>query len=597
MRLATITNWAYGITVLLTLASGSTMLLASSAQENERVAMLQRADLDQATSMIDEDVAQLSSLARQFAISGSQADLIAYRRESAVLKAVETRTAAIRDAGASAAELRALHETLHWADALRDEQAAAIAARARGDQHGAVAILFSPEYERELDRIQSSVERFQERIDQRTSAAVDIAASASRAWRRVSEVVLGLTGLVFLCVLFFIFRQRVLRPVVRLSDVVTRLAAQDYATEWPHYAQVDEIGDMAQALRGFRENGIVRQQLEKERDADRAIRDLLSRMTQRMQRCDSVADLTGVIERFAPEVAPRLAGSFYLFDPERNVMAVAAHWLGPVRSRDEFVPMACWGLRRGQQHRPTGDQIDVPCDHVAQDGDILVESICLPLSGQNGMLGLLYFERRDDAAEIGPDENYLKMLAENVGLALDNLRLRDLLRALAMVDPLTGLSNRRQLDKAFEASLSHATRTDTPVSCAMIDVDHFKRFNDDHGHDAGDAVLRAVGEALKRSIRTEDLAFRFGGEEFLLLMPGLGVADARARVEDIRSRIASLAVRHEDRDLGPITASIGVASWPEQCAADRLVQAADAALLRAKRGGRDQVATVLTRDT
>jgi len=597
MRLATITNWAYGITVLLTLASGSTMLLASSAQENERVAMLQRADLDQATSMIDEDVAQLSSLARQFAISGSQADLIAYRRESAVLKAVETRTAAIRDAGASAAELRALHETLHWADALRDEQAAAIAARARGDQHGAVAILFSPEYERELDRIQSSVERFQERIDQRTSAAVDIAASASRAWRRVSEVVLGLTGLVFLCVLFFIFRQRVLRPVVRLSDVVTRLAAQDYATEWPHYAQVDEIGDMAQALRGFRENGIVRQQLEKERDADRAIRDLLSRMTQRMQRCDSVADLTGVIERFAPEVAPRLAGSFYLFDPERNVMAVAAHWLGPVRSRDEFVPMACWGLRRGQQHRPTGDQIDVPCDHVAQDGDILVESICLPLSGQNGMLGLLYFERRDDAAEIGPDENYLKMLAENVGLALDNLRLRDLLRALAMVDPLTGLSNRRQLDKAFEASLSHATRTDTPVSCAMIDVDHFKRFNDDHGHDAGDAVLRAVGEALKRSIRTEDLAFRFGGEEFLLLMPGLGVADAGARAEDIRQRIANLAVRHEERDLGPVTVSIGVASWPEQCAADRLVQAADAALLRAKRGGRDQVATVLTRDT
>ena len=597
MRLATITNWAYGITVLLTLASGSTMLLASSAQENERVAMLQRADLDQATSMIDEDVAQLSGLARQFAISGSQADLIAYRRESAVLKAVETRTAAIRDAGASAAELRALHETLHWADALRDEQAAAIAARARGDQHGAVAILFSPEYERELDRIQSSVERFQERIDQRTSAAVDIAASASRAWRRVSEVVLGLTGLVFLCVLFFIFRQRVLRPVVRLSDVVTRLAAQDYATEWPHYAQVDEIGDMAQALRGFRENGIVRQQLEKERDADRAIRDLLSRMTQRMQRCDSVADLTGVIERFAPEVAPRLAGSFYLFDPERNVMAVAAHWLGPVRSRDEFVPMACWGLRRGQQHRPTGDQIDVPCDHVAQDGDILVESICLPLSGQNGMLGLLYFERRDDAAEIGPDENYLKMLAENVGLALDNLRLRDLLRALAMVDPLTGLSNRRQLDKAFEASLSHATRTDTPVSCAMIDVDHFKRFNDDHGHDAGDAVLRAVGEALKRSIRTEDLAFRFGGEEFLLLMPGLGVADAGARAEDIRQRIANLAVRHEERDLGPVTVSIGVASWPEQCAADRLVQAADAALLRAKRGGRDQVATVLTRDT
>jgi len=596
MRLATITNWAYGLTVMLTLAAGCTMLLASTAQEHERVAMMQRESLDEAASTIDEDVAQLSSLARQFAISGSQADLVAYRREAAVLKAVEARTAAIRDAGANAAELRALQETLHWADGLRAEQAAAITARARGDQHGAVAILFSPEYERELDRIQSSVERFQERIDQRTAAAVEIAVSASRTWRRVSEIVLGLTGLVFLCVLFFIFRQRVLRPVVRLSDVVTRLAAQDYATEWPHYPQVDEIGDMAQALRVFRENGIVRQRLEKERDADRAVRDLLSRMTQRMQRCDTVQDLTGVIERFAPEVAPRLAGAFYLFEAERDVMVVAAHWHGPVRSREEFVPMACWGLRRGQQHRPAGGHIDVPCDHVVQDGEMPIDSICLPLIGQNGMLGLLYFERGTAAAEIGPDENYLKMLTENVGLALDNLRLRDALRALAMIDPLTGLSNRRQLEKAFEASLAHATRTKTPVSCAMIDVDHFKRFNDEHGHDAGDAVLRAVGDALKRAIRSEDLAFRFGGEEFLLLMPGLGVADAGARAEDIRQRIASLAVRHEERDLGHVTASIGVASWPEQCSADRLVQAADAALLRAKRGGRDQVATVLSRD-
>lgn len=222
MRLATITNWAYGVTVALTLASGATMLLASAAQDQERAAVAQRYDLDRATATIDEDVAALSGLARQFSVSGSEADLIAYRREAASLGTVEQRTSHIRDAGARAEELRELHQTMHWADALRDEQQQAIAARQRGDRSDAIGILFSPEYEHELDRIQSSVERFQDRIDQRTDMAMQVAIGRSRLWRTVSETVLAITGLLFIAVLFFIFRQRVLRPVVRLSDVVNR---------------------------------------------------------------------------------------------------------------------------------------------------------------------------------------------------------------------------------------------------------------------------------------------------------------------------------------------------------------------------------------
>lgn len=115
---------------------------------------------------------------------------------------------------------------------------------------------------------------------------------------------LSLTGLLFLCVLFFVFKRRVLHPVIRLSDVIGRLAAQDYAVEPPEFDQIDEIGDMAPALRVFRENGIERQRLEKERDVDRLMRDLLSRMTQRMQGCEAMADLRTVIERFMPEIAP-----------------------------------------------------------------------------------------------------------------------------------------------------------------------------------------------------------------------------------------------------------------------------------------------------
>ena len=346
MRLVTITNWAYGATVALTLASGTTMLLASSAQERERAAVAERQALDAATSHVDEDVGVLSGLAREYAISGNAADLIAYRREAGVLAAVEQRTRHIRDAGASTEELRALHEAMRWADALRGQQQVALDARRAGDKTQAVSILFAPEYERELDRIQSNVDRFQAQIDQRTGNAVAMAMEASRLWRGISEAMLAATGLLFLCVLYFVFRRRVLRPVVKLSDVVTRLAAQDYAAEPPPYEQIDEIGDMAQALRVFRDNGIARQRLEQERDADREMRDLLSRMTQRMQGCDTVGNLLNVIRCFVPELAPQLAGRLYLLDRSRNAMVEACSWLDPRCSKAEFAPTSCRPIAR-----------------------------------------------------------------------------------------------------------------------------------------------------------------------------------------------------------------------------------------------------------
>jgi diguanylate cyclase (GGDEF)-like protein len=586
MRLVTITNWAYGATVALTLASSTTMLLASSAQERERVAVAERQALDSATSHVDEDVDVLSGLAREYAISGNAADLIAYQREAGILAAVEQRTQHIRDAGAGADELRALHEAMRWADALRGQQNVALAARRGGDKAQAISILFAPEYERELDRIRYNVDRFQSQIDQRTGNAVTVAVETSRLWRHISEAMLAATGLLFLFVLYFVFRRRVLRPVVKLSDVVTRLAAQDYEAEPPPYEQIDEIGDMAQALRIFRDNGIARQRLEQEREADRELRDLLSRMTQRMQGCDTIDNLQNVIHRFVPELVPQLAGRLYLLDRSRNAMVEACSWLEPCSSKAEFAPTSCWALRRGGEHRSAGSLIDVPCEHLDSDGQNTPEGICLPLSAQSGTLGMLYFERRPSFADAEIPELLIKMLAENIGLALDNLQLRDALRDLAMADPLTRLANRRQLDAVLEDMLSAPAG---PMSCVMIDIDHFKRFNDEHGHEAGDAVLRAVGETLKASVRQGDLAFRYGGEEFTLLFPDMIPHQAFERTEQLRMRIAALRVRFEKCELGPITISAGIASAPDDCSHAQLLQAADTALLGAKRSGRDRI--------
>jgi len=590
MRLATITNWAYGATVLLTLVSGTTMLLASRALEAERAAVARRYRLDQVSSRLGSEVYALSGLAREYAVSGDATQLLVYRREAAALQSLERRIQGMRDAGASAAEVDALKGAMHWADTLHDEQQAAIALRQRGEGPRALQILFGAEYERELDRVEDLIERFQYRLDQRTDAEVAAAARVADVWKVTSEIVLGITALLFMAVLYFIFKRRVLQPVVRLSDVIGRLAAQDYAAEPPSYDQIDEIGDMAQALRVFRENGLERQRLEQERDEDRAIRDLLSRMTQRMQGCDTSHDLKGIVQRFVPEIAPSLAGRFYLRDEDHGGMVEACSWAGPLHSRPAFPALACWALRRGALHRPSGLSIDVPCDHIALGADERVDAICLPLTAQHEMLGLLYLEPRGGEAEHAEiPEVYLRMLAENVGLALGNLRLRDALRRLAMADPLTGLANRRQLDATVDIHFAEAQRQSRPLGCLMLDVDHFKRFNDDFGHDAGDAVLREVGALLKHATREGNLAFRYGGEEFLMLLPGLDPAQAIERAEEIRRKIETLRILHEGRELGSITASLGLACAPDHCPVDRLVQAADAALLRAKRAGRNRL--------
>ncbi|MEJ2408395.1 MAG: diguanylate cyclase [Novosphingobium sp.] len=589
MRLATITNWAYGATVALTLLSGTTMLLSSAAQDKERAAVERRFALDQATERLDEHVYALTDRARQYLNTGDATYQILYKREVAETDRLDKRLHRIGNAGANQQELALLREGLRWADTLRDDQAQALAAHESGDEARARQILFGAEYERELDRAASIVERFQDHLDQRTQLEIAEATRLARLWRSTSEAMLAVTGLLFLCVLYFVFKRRVLRPVVRLSDVVNRLAAQDFGVEPPSYDEIDEIGDMAQAIRVFRENGLERQRLESEQEADRTIRALLGRMTQRMQGCDTLETLKEVVLRFVPEIAPGLAGRLYVLDPATNLMTEGCHWLDPQHSRREFAPLACWALRRGMPHRPSGEHIDVPCEHIDTAGVPIPNTLCLPLIAHRKTLGLLYFEARAGSEQLTVPEVYLHILGENISLALANLRLRERLQDMAMADPLTGLSNRRHFNDQLEVTLAEAERHNRPVSFLMIDIDHFKRINDTFGHEAGDTVLREVGDALRQSTREETQVFRYGGEEFLVMLPGVGREQAMARAETIRARIAALHISHHGEDIGPVTASVGVATTPDHGPASTLLRTADAALYRAKALGRNRV--------
>jgi len=585
VRIATITNWAYGATVCLTIASGIVMLMASNADTVERQAVLQRQVFDQLTEDVETDAWALSDLARLYVVKKEPQILSEYRQKEGSLQSIDTRLSRLKDNGATDEELAVLHEGLKIIDELQDEQQSAIASVARDEAPQAVALLYGGPYEQELDRVQSQIDHFRLLLDKRARAAVTDATRTSKALRTLSEIMVGTTALLFLFVLGFILKRRVLRPVVRLSDVVHRLASQDYAVETPNFNQIDEIGDMAQAIRIFRENGLARQRLEKERDADWAIRELLARMTQRLQGCENFADVINVAELFAPNIAPGIAGRLYILDRDPWQMRCAAEWLSPEGKNTPFPPDECWAVRRGQSHPPVNGEPDIACYHLPESS--LNNTLCVPLIAQGEAIGLLSFQ--NITPETAPSRAYLELMAEALGLALANQRLRDALLEKALFDPLTGLRNRHHLEDTLRTQMAQAMRNHEPVSCLMIDIDHFKSINDRFGHEAGDQVIKSVASIVQRAVHDSGLAFRYGGEEFLAILSGANEDVAQACATDIFNSVHELSLRYGLSEIGPVDVSIGIASYPQHAQSDSLLRAADVALYRAKELGRARI--------
>jgi len=585
VRIATITNWAYGATVCLTLASGIVMLLASNADTAERHAVEQRQRFDQLTEDVETDAWAQSDLARLYVIKKDPQTFNDYQQAEGPLKIIEQRLGKLRDNGASDEEVALLREGIAIIKELQDEQQSALSSLAQGDDAQAVALLYGVPYEHELERAQNQIDHFRQILDKRVIAAVQDATQKSKTLRTASEIMVGLTALLFLFVLGFILKRRVLRPVVRLSDVVHRLASQDYAVETPNFNQIDEIGDMAQAIRIFRENGLVRQRLEKERDADWAIRELLARMTQRLQGCENFADVINVAELFAPNIAPGASGRLYILDRDPWQMRCAAEWLSPEGDKKPFHPDECWAVRRGQSHPPVNGEPDIACYHLPEAQ--AHQSLCVPLIAQGEAIGLLTFQ--NITAETAPSRAYLELMAEALGLALANQRLRDALLEKALFDPLTGLRNRHHLEDTMRTQMAQAVRNDEPVSCLMIDIDHFKSINDRFGHEAGDRVIKSVASIVQRAAHDSGLAFRYGGEEFLVLLTGANEEAAHACATVIYNGVHELSLRYGLSEIGPVDVSIGIASYPQHAQSDNLLRAADVALYRAKELGRSRI--------
>ena len=312
-----------------------------------------------------------------------------------------------------------------------------------------------------------------------------------------------------------------------------------------------------------------------------------SQMLQTMDSLTRAEELRDVLPAYLPKLLPDSNGAVYLYRHSRDFLQRVATWGGAEHQPELVSPDECWGLRFGHAHATrAGDGMH--CAHLGETPPGRTD-LCVPLISQGEVLGLLV-----TSIPAGPlaalDLAAANTISEQLALGASNINLREVLRRQSTVDELTGLYNRRYLSETLRRELFRAERKRAALAIVMIDLDHFKRMNDTYGHDAGDAVLRAVGQCLRDGVRRSDIPCRYGGEELVLILPECDTSAAVRCAEGIRSAIAALELRSGDTLLPQVTASFGIAMWPANGEdAATLLQAADSALYKAKDGGRNRV--------
>jgi diguanylate cyclase (GGDEF)-like protein len=315
----------------------------------------------------------------------------------------------------------------------------------------------------------------------------------------------------------------------------------------------------------------------------------LGEMTDLLQSCVTVKEAYRVLPDLLKPMFPDCAGSIFALQPDSNQLKAMACWSHPLRSQVEFHLKDCWALRRGRLHVAHTGPKGLGCRHTIPADDPVI-TLCLPMLAQGEPSGLFYLSTTDPEALSQAKQQLARTVAEQVSLAIANLHLRETLKEQSIRDSLTGLFNRRHLEEALQIELALAQRCHHALSVVMVDVDHFKTLNDRYGHDAGDRVLQTVSQVLKGRMRQADIACRYGGEEFTLVLPHTTLAEAIASAEDLRQRISHLTLNYQGQPLGMITASFGVACFPTHgFQGPELLQAADQALYQAKANGRNQV--------
>jgi diguanylate cyclase (GGDEF)-like protein/PAS domain S-box-containing protein len=368
-----------------------------------------------------------------------------------------------------------------------------------------------------------------------------------------------------------ILEEQILERTIQLADSNTRLQEEMVGKDLAR-RELDEQNE--------------RMMIDLKKRSERAT--MLAKLGELLQSCISREEVFAAALGFGPKIFPDAPGALALLNSPRNLAEVIGSWTGCQLPEMEFEPISCWALRTGHPHLVLAGDSTARCAHAA---GVNHTYLCIPILAQGETLGILHLQATDEMPQLNTAELWAKTtFAGQVGLSIANIRLREALQTQSVRDGLTGLFNRRYLEEILEREVRRASRATQSLGILMIDLDHFKSFNDTYGHDAGDAVLREIAVSLTKGIRAEDFVCRFGGEEFVVILPTADLASSQMRAERLRTKTKELTILHQGKSMGMITISVGVGVFPIHGTSPReLMAAADAALYEAKRGGRDQV--------
>ncbi|MGB0799639.1 MAG: diguanylate cyclase, partial [Planktomarina sp.] len=352
--------------------------------------------------------------------------------------------------------------------------------------------------------------------------------------------------------------------------------------------------ELAQAKTKAEEAQIMAQNALVEQEAQQRTSRVLAELDEWLQTCKSLDELFLIVRTFMERVLPKSEGELYIYSNSRDVLDGACAW-GHDMLHDHIAPDSCWALRRGRAYTFKTTVVSFSCGHLDDQDHALPPNdfICVPIVAHGDTVGLLHIRFNEKSyadAQIRDPHGFAVQCGEHVSLAIANVKLRDELRDQSTRDPLTGLYNRRYFLEAMRAQISLCERKREQFSLIAFDADKFKSFNDNHGHDAGDMVLRAIGSKLTEIFDDGEIPCRVGGEEFAVIVPHADKQKAIQAAEKMRLAIEAVTIRYGGQPLPTVTISSGIATYPG-CGKlpQDLIKQSDEALYQAKADGRNCV--------
>ncbi|CDT30211.1 conserved hypothetical protein [Vibrio coralliirubri] len=340
---------------------------------------------------------------------------------------------------------------------------------------------------------------------------------------------------------------------------------------------------------------IVHRVEEEQKKQDERIRqrtheiELMHRLANMLAACNNMVEAQQIVSDILPRILGNVNGSVSLMRASRNQLITQLDWGETWPGSASFAPEECWSLRKGRAHQSNDDFHSLTCGHMHEMENN--QTLCIPLTAHGNTIGIMHLYFGVGDIKIDPITEQLAFsVSEHLGLALANLSLQEKLRSQALSDPLTGLFNRRFFEQKLEEHSMNSATSEQPLSLLMLDLDHFKRFNDNFGHDAGDFVLKEISALLKQSVSEDEIACRLGGEELAVLLPHYSMQEATEFGQTLCDAVRSMHLEHKGLSLGQLGVSIGVATYPKPASdTESLVKMADNSLYMAKDMGRSRV--------